>query len=133
MDYILRQQKGEDINSVDSNDKFADVYEQVYSNDQESVLSNGQFKALNSVDQGDDNDDENEEGKDESSLLREEEREYSKLHGRSGDDEALHRCGSNESQHFHSDNICMDCIMETLQMNPKELVLKILVSVDKSL
>lgn len=133
MDHILRQQRGEDINSVDSNDKFVDVYAQVYSNDQESVLSNGQFKALNSVDQDDDeDDDEIEKGKDESSLLREEEREHYRHELRGSDDEAIHRCGSNDSQQYQSDNACMGCIKELFKINPKELVLKILVSLDES-
>lgn len=133
MEHILGQQYKDDDESVYSHDRFA----QVYSNDQESVLSNGQFKALDSVDYSekgrDDDDDYVNEELDERALLNDiEEREYFKQQKRGRHDEELDRCGSNDStSYYQSGNVCVDCFMETFQIMPKDLVIKVLVSVEK--
>ena len=115
MEHILRKQMNvEDDESVYSKDyRFAEVY----SNDQESVLSNGQFKALGSEEYSRKGhyDDGDSEEKDESTLLDEEER----------DENGLNRCESGDVQ---SNNVCLNWFMEMLYIVPKELIIKVLVS-----
>ena len=117
MEHILRQQAGQlDDESVYSNDRFAAVY----SHDNESVMSNGQFKAIHSEDYGD------EDSK--RAQVPDEDRDNGPNFGaRSYDDGSVHRCASGESEQYQG-NVCTNILIETFKINPKELVVKIMVS-----
>jgi hypothetical protein len=107
MDYVLGE-KGEE-ESVISNDRFGAVY----SHDNESLMSNGQFKALNSRDYGEED---TQDGSDSDT-----ERKFS------NDDSTVQPCASGESAQYQA-NTCTNILIETFQINPKEIVVKIMVS-----
>ncbi len=125
MEHILRQQAGQqDDESAYSNGRFATVY----SHDNESVMSNGQFKAIYSEDYGDDYSgkgnvsDEEREG--EQSLTVQSNDDDDECGGGGG---AVHRCASEESAQYQG-NVCTNLLIDTFKINPKELVVKIMVS-----
>lgn len=85
----------------------------VYSHDNESVLSNGHFKAIHSEDDGDITVDYN--------NVSNEERDD----GAYDDRNTIQDVASVESDEYFT-SACTNCLIETFHINPKELVVKIM-------